>query len=256
METSKEELQSLNEELNTINARLQEKVDELEGINNDVVNLLSSTNIATVFLDKELKVRRYTPASTRLFSLIPSDVGRPIADVLRRFTDEALLDDARRVLADLTPLSKEVQAEDGRWYIRRITPYRTQDDRIEGVVITFVDVCDLKETEEALRRKQAELEAARTEAENEKRRLEAVMEALPVGVAITDAHGRQHPVQHRLREGVGRPAPSGPIDRRLRRVPGLVGRNRKTPGSGRVGLGEGRPERRIRRRPVAGDSAI
>ena len=104
------------------------------------LNLLSSTNIATVFLDKELRVRRYTPAITRLLSLIPSDVGRPIADVLRRFSDEALLDDARRVLADLTPLSKEVQADDGRWYIRRITPYRTQDDRIEGVVITFVDV--------------------------------------------------------------------------------------------------------------------
>jgi two-component system CheB/CheR fusion protein len=189
METSKEELQSLNEELNTINARLQENVDALEGVNNDLFNLLSSTSIATVFLDKELKVRRYTPASTRLFSLIPSDVGRPIADVLRRFTDELLLDDARRVLADLAPLSKEVQADDGRWYIRRTTPYRTQDDRIEGVVITFVDVCDLKETEEALRRKQAEVEAARTEAENEKRRLEAVMEALPVGVAITDAQG-------------------------------------------------------------------
>jgi two-component system, chemotaxis family, CheB/CheR fusion protein len=189
METSKEELQSLNEELNTINARLQENVDALEGVNNDLFNLLSSTSIATVFLDKELKVRRYTPASTRLFSLIPSDVGRPIADVLRRFTDGMLLDDARRVLADLTPLSKEIQADDGRWYIRRTTPYRTQDDRIEGVVITFVDVCDLKETEGALRRKQAEVEAARTEAENEKRRLEAVMEALPVGMAITDAQG-------------------------------------------------------------------
>jgi PAS domain S-box-containing protein len=151
LETSKEELQSLNEELNTINTRLQEKVDELEITNNDVVNLLSSTSIATVFLDKGLKVRRYTPASTRLFSLISSDVGRPIADVLRRFSDETLLDDARRVLADLTPIAKEVQAEDRRWYIRRITPYRTQDDRIEGVVVTFVDVCDLKETEDALR---------------------------------------------------------------------------------------------------------
>ena len=151
LETSKEELQSLNEELNTINTRLQEKVVELETINNDVVNLLSSTAIATVFLDKELKVRRYTPASTRLFSLIPSDVGRPIVDVLRRFIDEALLDDARQVLADLTPLAKELQAEDGRWYIRRITPYRTQDDRIEGVVVTFVDVSDLKQTEGALR---------------------------------------------------------------------------------------------------------
>jgi two-component system, chemotaxis family, CheB/CheR fusion protein len=151
LETSKEELQSLNEELNTINIRLHDKVDELEGVNNDVVNLLSSTNIATVFLDRELKVKRYTPASTRLMSLIPTDTGRHIADILCRFSDETLLDDARLVLADLTPLSREVQADDGRWYIRRITPYRTQDDRIEGVVITFLDVADLKEAEEGLR---------------------------------------------------------------------------------------------------------
>ena len=158
LETSKEELQSLNEELNTINARLEDKVEELEGVNNDLLNLLESTAIATVFLDKELKVKRYTPASTRLFSLIPSDLTRPIADILRRFEDETLFGDAARVLADLTPLAKEVQAEDGRWYIRRITPYRTTDDRIEGIVITFVDVCDIKRTEEALReaRQQAE----------------------------------------------------------------------------------------------------
>ncbi len=158
LETSKEELQSLNEELNTINIRLQEKVDELESVNNDVINLLSSTNIATVFLDKELKIKSFTPAGTHLMSLIPSDTGRSIADILCRFSDEALLNDARRVLADLTPLAKEVQADDGRWYIRRITPYRTQDDRIEGIVITFVDVADLKKAEEALRKAHDELE--------------------------------------------------------------------------------------------------
>ena len=151
LETSKEELQSLNEELNTINARLQEKVGELEGTNNDVLNLLASTAIATVFLDKELRVKRFTPASTRLLSLIPSDLGRPVADVLRRFADEMLLDDARRVLRELTPLAKEIQADDGRWYFRRITPYRTQDDRIEGVVLTFVDVSDIKQAEQAMR---------------------------------------------------------------------------------------------------------
>ena len=146
-----DELKVTREELDTINGRLQEKMDELEDTNNDVVNLLSSTSIATVFLDKDLKVKRYTPAMTRLLSLIPSDVGRPIADVLPRFRDEELLDSARRVLVDLTPLAKEVQADDGRRYIRRITPYRTRDDRIEGVVITFVDVSDLKQIEEALR---------------------------------------------------------------------------------------------------------
>ncbi len=151
METSKEELQSLNEELNTTNLRLQEKVGELESTNNDVVNLLASSSIATVFLDKKFRIKRYTPAITRLMSLIPSDIGRPIADVLRRFTDETLLEDARRVLVDLTPRSREVRSDDGGWYIRRIMPYRTQDDRIEGVVFTFIDVADLKKAEEAVR---------------------------------------------------------------------------------------------------------
>ena len=148
LETSKEELQSLNEELNTVNARLHEKVEELENTNNDVVNLLGSTNIATIFLDRDFKVMRYTPAITRLLSLIPSDLGRPIVDITRKFGDEALLSDARRVLADLAPAAKEVRAEDGRWYIRRITPYRTHDDRIEGVVVTFLDVHDLKQSEQ------------------------------------------------------------------------------------------------------------
>lgn len=150
LETSKEELQSLNEELNTSNTHLHEKVEEQERTNNDIVNLLSSTAIATLFLDKELRIKRFTPAITDLFSLIPSDTGRPIADVLHRFTDEDLLGDARRVLAVLTPAAREVQADDGRCYMRRITPYRTQDDRIEGVVITFVDFTERKRAEDAL----------------------------------------------------------------------------------------------------------
>jgi PAS domain S-box-containing protein len=190
MEASKEELQSLNEELNTINVRLHEKMEELESTSNDILNLLSSTNIAMVFLDKELKVRRHTPASTNLFSLIPSDAGRPIEEILRRFRDEALLDEARRVLTSLSPLAQEVQGEDGRWYIRRILPYRTQDDRIEGVVITFVDVCDLKETEEALRRQQAELETARAEAENARGRLAVIMDSIADGFFAFDRQWR------------------------------------------------------------------
>ncbi len=151
METSKEELQSLNEELNIANTRLQEKVDELESTNNDMGNLLASTSIATLFLDKQFRIKRFTPPLTRLMSLIPTDLGRPISDILRRFTDEALLDDSRRVLVDLTPLSREVQDDEGRWYLRRIMPYRTRDDRIEGVVVTLVDVNELKQAGEALR---------------------------------------------------------------------------------------------------------
>jgi PAS domain S-box-containing protein len=150
LETSKEELQSLNEELNTVNNRLEEKVGELETTNNDIVNLLSSTNIATVFLDKDFKVRRFTPAITRLLSLIPSDIGRPIADITRKFTDDALLTVARRVLADLTSASNEIRTDGGQWYLRLIAPYRTHDDRIEGVVITFIDVDELKQTQESL----------------------------------------------------------------------------------------------------------
>ncbi len=176
LETSKEELQSLNEELNTINARLQEKVDELETANNDVVNLLSSTSIATVFLDKEFRVKRYTPAITGLMSLIPSDVGRPIVDVLLKFSDEALLSDARGVLASLASVAKEVQADDGRWYIRRIMPYRTQDDRIEGVVVTFVDVTDFKNIEEAL--------------SDSRRRLSAVVDNIADGFFALDREWR------------------------------------------------------------------
>ncbi len=175
LETSKEELQSLNEELNTVNNRLQERADELERSNNDLVNFQTSSNIGTVFLDRELKVRRYTPAVTALLSLIETDIGRPIGDVVRKFKDETLIPDAGQVLATLTPLSAEVQADNGLWFIRCITPYRTRDDRIEGVVVTFVDVNDLKEA-------QARLECTIVEVALAKDRLETVL------ASITDAY--------------------------------------------------------------------
>jgi PAS domain S-box-containing protein len=150
LETSKEELQSLNEELNAVNVSLEEKVEELEGTNNDVLNLLASTDIATLFLDRDFTIRRFTPAVTKLLKLIPGDIGRPIEDITRQFVDYSLLDDARRVLANLVPSCAEVRTTDGKWYSRRIMPYRTQDDRIEGMVITFVDVDEIKKTQEAL----------------------------------------------------------------------------------------------------------
>jgi two-component system CheB/CheR fusion protein len=145
LETSKEELQSLNEELSTVNSQLEEKVRELELTNDDLDNLLSSTNIATIFLDPELRIKRFTPATAGLFNLIATDRGRPLSDISREFEDPDLLADARKVLERLVPIENDVRTTDGeRWYLRRILPYRTRDDRIQGVVVTFLDVTERK----------------------------------------------------------------------------------------------------------------
>jgi two-component system CheB/CheR fusion protein len=144
LETSKEELQSLNEELNTVNGQLQEKVHDLEVANNDMTNLFTCTNIPTLFLDMELRIKRFTPATTRLFKLIAGDVGRPIGDIVREFADDDLMRDAQEFLHDLAPREKEVRTEDGRWCARRLVPYRTLDNRIDGIVMTFVDITERK----------------------------------------------------------------------------------------------------------------
>jgi len=152
LETSREELQSLNEELTTVNGQLSEKVDEVEYANNDLANLFNSTDTATLFLSAEGRIRRFTPAATKLFHLIAGDIGRPIDDLSHSFLNDHLRADVGAVLAQLTPLETEAQSEDGRWFIRRILPYRTLDNRIEGVVVTFADVTTLKQAEIALRR--------------------------------------------------------------------------------------------------------
>jgi two-component system CheB/CheR fusion protein len=144
LETSKEELQSLNEELSTVNNQLHEKVGELEGTSNDLSNLLNCTDVASVFLSTDIRIKRFTPASTRMFNLIATDVGRPISDIAQKFNDPELLVDAEKVLHDLAQREKQVPCDDGRWCIRRILPYRTLDHRIEGVVLTFTDVTQLK----------------------------------------------------------------------------------------------------------------
>ncbi|MDO6679333.1 chemotaxis protein CheB [Shewanella sp. 4_MG-2023] len=137
--TSKEEMQSMNEELQTVNHELNTKVNELSEASDDMKNLLNSTNIATLFLDSDLKVRRYTTETRSIFKLIASDVGRPITDLVSSLIYPALADDACEVLRSLIFQQTEVQTHDGRWYIVRIMPYRTQENLIDGVVITFSD---------------------------------------------------------------------------------------------------------------------
>ena len=145
--TSKEEMQSLNEELQTVNAELQSKVDEFSRVNNDMKNLLNSTDIATLFLDKELNIRRYTNQATKIFKFIKSDIGRPFTDQVSDLIYPELASDALEVLRTLVFIQKQIPAKDGRWFFIRIMPYRTLDDRIEGLVITFINISDLKKVE-------------------------------------------------------------------------------------------------------------
>jgi two-component system CheB/CheR fusion protein len=142
--TSKEEMQSLNEELQTVNAELQAKVDDYSRVNNDMKNLLNSTDIATLFLDKELNIRRYTNQATKIFKLIKSDIGRPFTDQVSDLIYAELSEDALEVLRTLVFIQKQIPTKDGRWYSVRIMPYRTYDDRIDGLVITFINITDLK----------------------------------------------------------------------------------------------------------------
>jgi two-component system CheB/CheR fusion protein len=148
LETSKEELQSLNEELTTLNSQFQDKIAEMEVTNNDLANLLGSTDIATVFLDTHFRVKRFTPATTRLLSLLAGDLGRPIETFAHKFSDSDLLADCKAVLEALTPREKEIHTHDGRVCLRRVMPYRTLDNKIEGVVLTFTDVTALRQATE------------------------------------------------------------------------------------------------------------
>ena len=144
LETSKEELQSLNEELNTVNNQLRAKVDELHERTNDLDNLLSSTDVATLFLGRNLQIRWFSSGIADLFNARPFDIGRRISDLAQKVTDEDFAKDCERVLRTLTPAEKQICSSDDRWFVRRIQPYRTRDDRIDGLVVMFFDVTDIQ----------------------------------------------------------------------------------------------------------------
>ena len=165
LSSSKEEMQSLNEEMMTVNAELQVKVDELTLSNSDMKNLLNRTEIATIFLDDDLNIRRFTPEATGIFNLIQSDIGRPISHIVSKLRYDDIVTDVRKVLDLLMYKEAQVQAKDGHWYIMRIMPYRTHDNAIDGVVINFIDITAMKKLEISLQEKESSAQKARAFAE-------------------------------------------------------------------------------------------
>ncbi|MFO7934687.1 MAG: CheR family methyltransferase [Bacteroidales bacterium] len=151
LETSKEELQSVNEELTTLNQENLHKVEELSQMSGDLQNLLASTNIATLFLDRKLRIMRFTPKLGELFNVRQADLGRPIDDQTNKLGYDQLSGDAEKVLRDLQPLEREVKDQGGNIYLTRVLPYLTSEDKIAGVVITFIDITRRKRVEEELR---------------------------------------------------------------------------------------------------------
>jgi two-component system CheB/CheR fusion protein len=161
LETSKEELQSVNEELATVNTELHTKVTDLSRVNNDMNNLLAGTGIATVFVDHQLRILRFTPTAAQIINLIPGDIGRPVGHIVSNLVGyNQLVADAQAVLDTLAPKDAQVQTTAGGWFSMRIRPYRTLDNVIEGAVITFTDITELKLFEHALEQANANLRAA------------------------------------------------------------------------------------------------
>jgi two-component system CheB/CheR fusion protein len=159
LETSKEELQSVNEELQTVNSELKNKLDVISEAHSDMENFIASTNFATLFLNRELRIERYTPATTELFNILPGDIGRPISHLTNKLDYENLTEDAVQVLKNLTPVEREVQDSKGHYLILKVRPYRTSDHRIDGVILTFVDITNRKKSELALQLREQELAA-------------------------------------------------------------------------------------------------
>ncbi|MGM9486380.1 chemotaxis protein CheB [Ideonella sp. YS5] len=192
LKSTNEEMQSVNEELSTVNAELRDKVADLSRADNDMNNLLAGTGDGTVFVDHELRIVRFTPAATQVINLIPTDVGRPLEHVVTNLVGyDRMIEDIRTVRDTLVPAEAEVQIRSGAWYLMRIRPYRTAENRIEGVVVTLVEISARKQAEDSLRRSEA--------------RLSLFINQAYAGVCETDFAGRITFANDRLCETLGYP---------------------------------------------------
>jgi two-component system CheB/CheR fusion protein len=160
LETSKEELQSVNEELTTVNYELKTKVDETAKVNDDLQNFIASTDIATIFVNQGLRIKRYTPRAADIFNIIPGDIGRSLLDLTSRLDYPQLAEDAGQAFESLRMVEREVRSADGRWYAVRVLPYRTGENRIDGAVMTFIDITGLRRAEERISASEDELRRA------------------------------------------------------------------------------------------------
>jgi two-component system CheB/CheR fusion protein len=194
LETSQEELQSANEELQTVNQELKIKIEEITHANDDMRNLMSSTDIGTIFVDRALCVKLFTPRIREIFNLIPADVGRPLLDISSKVPVHDLAADLERVIERLQTIEREVATTEGKWHLMRLLPYRTAEDRIDGVVVTFVDITERKRDEDALLRSREQLEQRVLERTREVREatamLQAIVDASPLAIIAVGSDRR------------------------------------------------------------------
>jgi two-component system CheB/CheR fusion protein len=200
LETSKEELQSINEELITVNAELKAKIEESGKTNDDLQNLIASTNIGTVFVDRVMHIKWFTPQAAQVFNIIEGDIGRSLLDITHHLDYPDLADDAARVFESLHQIEREVRSHDQRWYLARLLPYRTLDDRIEGAVLTFIDITERRLAQEQLRDGEAHMALIA-----QSTRDHAIITTDPQGIVTSWSRGAEAIFGYTEREACGQP---------------------------------------------------